>query len=50
MDLPFYLNKRVDSTILPGCQEPKIPHGDIVKSICGLRKEVRASQGSPFPS
>ena len=30
------LGARVDSTILPGCQEPKIPHGDIVKSMVGL--------------
>ena len=30
------LTERVDSTILPGCQEPKIPHGDIVKSMVGL--------------
>ena len=30
------LAERVDSTILPGCQEPKIPNGDIVKSMVGL--------------
>jgi hypothetical protein len=30
------LGARVDSTILPGCKEPKIPHGDIVKSMVGL--------------
>lgn len=30
------LAKRVDSTILTGCREPKIPHGDIVKSMVGL--------------
>ena len=30
------LAERVDSTILPGSQEPKIPHGDIVKSMVGL--------------
>ncbi len=30
------LGERVDSTILPGCQEPKIPHGDIIKSMIGL--------------
>ena len=30
------LEKRVDSTILAGCQEPKISHGDIVKSMIGL--------------
>jgi len=30
------LGARVDSTILPGCKAPKIPHGDIVKSMVGL--------------
>jgi hypothetical protein len=30
------LSKRADSTVLPGCQEPKIPHGDILKAMIGL--------------
>ena len=27
------LASRVDSTILPGCQKPGIPYGDVVKSM-----------------
>lgn len=30
------LVQRADSTVLPGCQEPKISHGDILKSMLGL--------------
>ena len=30
------LGKRVDEVTLPGCREPKIAHGDIVKSMIGL--------------
>ena len=30
------LSKRADSTVLPGCQEPRIPHGDILKTMIGL--------------
>jgi hypothetical protein len=30
------LVQRADATVLPGCQEPKISHGDILKSMLGL--------------
>jgi hypothetical protein len=30
------LAKRVNSTVLPRCQEPKISHGDILKTMIGL--------------
>jgi len=30
------LGARLDAVMLPGCREPKIPHGDIVKSMVGL--------------
>ena len=30
------LGARIDAVMLPGCREPKIPHGDVVKSMVGL--------------
>ena len=30
------LGERIDAVMLPGCREPKIPNGDIVKSMVGL--------------
>ncbi len=30
------LVQRADSIVLPGCQEPRISHGDILKSFLGL--------------
>jgi len=30
------LAQRVDSIVLPGCEEPKISHSDILKSFLGL--------------
>jgi hypothetical protein len=30
------LAQRADSIVLPGCQEPRISHGDILKSFLGL--------------